>query len=77
MSERKEFVISGKKIEPGENTKVQIHVSRLPSGTVINIPVHVFRSKKSGPTMLVLAGVHGDEINGVETIRQAMSKGYF
>jgi predicted deacylase len=39
--------------------------------------VNVFNSNKSGPTILVLGGVHGDEINGVELVRSAMAKGFF
>lgn len=47
-------------------------VGRIPSGTRIGIHAHVFRSKQPGPTMLVMGGVHGDEINGVEIVRRAI-----
>lgn len=71
----KNIVINGKKIPVGTHEIVDISVARLPSGTMINIPVHVYRGKKDGPCLLLLAGLHGDEINGVETIRRMIRRG--
>jgi predicted deacylase len=34
------------------------------------IPIIVRRSKIDGPIVLFSAGIHGDEINGVEIVRQ-------
>jgi len=42
----------------------------LPSGTTIDLPVYIFRSKEAGPTVLLSGGLHGDEINGIEIIRR-------
>ena len=56
---------------------IKLNVAKLPSGTVINIRVHVFRSKNFGPTALFMGGLHGDEINGVETVRRAVKEGVF
>ncbi|MEM6967426.1 MAG: succinylglutamate desuccinylase/aspartoacylase family protein [Bacteroidota bacterium] len=71
------FILNKNRIEPGQNENVQLHVARLPSGTVINLRFHVFRSKNPGPTLLVMGGVHGDEINGVEIVRRMVSRGLF
>lgn len=64
-------------IRPGEHKQVRINVGNLASGTKIHIPVNVFRSKVEGPTLLVLGGVHGDEINGVEIVRRCIQKEMF
>lgn len=64
-------------IRPGEQKEVRINVGHLASGTKIHIPVNVFRSKVEGPTVLVLGGVHGDEINGVEIVRRCIEKDIF
>ncbi len=69
--------INGIEVAPGEKKQIRIHVGRLPSGTQINIHAQVFRAMKEGPCMLILAGVHGDEINGVEIVRRALDQGYF
>ena len=71
------FYINGTNIAPGEHKKIALQVSSLPSGTPINIHAFVWRSQKSGPTMLVSGGVHGDEINGVEIVRRSIAEGLF
>ena len=75
--ENKTLVINGEKIAPGQHKLVQINIARLPTGTLIHIPVHVFNAKKEGPTVLVQAGLHGDEINGVETVRRMLQDELF
>lgn len=75
--ENKIIVINGETISPGENKLVKINIARLPTGTLIDIPVHVFNGKKAGPTVLLQAGLHGDEINGVETLRRLLQDSQF
>jgi len=72
--ENKTIEINGERIAPGENRLVKINISRLPTGTLIDIPVHVFNAKSPGPTILLQAGLHGDEINGVETLRRMLEQ---
>ncbi|MBI3502128.1 MAG: succinylglutamate desuccinylase/aspartoacylase family protein [Bacteroidetes bacterium] len=69
--------INGNIISLGENAKVNLNVYYLPTGAKMEIPVHVFRSKKKGPTLLLQAGMHGDEINGIEIIRNLLKEKYF
>jgi len=66
----KDIEIDGEVFKHGQNGIVRLTVGRLPSDTKITIDAHVFRSKVDGPSVLVLAGVHGDEINGVEIVRR-------
>jgi len=73
----KDLIINKKKIAPGEQEIIELNVARLPSGTVINIRVHVYHSGRPGPCVLVLGGLHGDEINGVEIIRRMIDTNLF
>lgn len=73
----KDLVINKKSVAPGEQEIIKLNVARLPSGTVINIRIHVYRSLKPGPCVLVLGGVHGDEINGVEIVRRMVDDKLF
>ena len=57
-------------IAPGENKVVSLNTYELPTKTKIEIPIYVFRSQQPGPTVLLSAGMHGDEINGIEVIRK-------
>ena len=76
-TELRDFEINGQIIEPGEESLVRINVGRLPSGTRINVNTFVFRSSRPGPTILIMGGVHGDEINGVEIVRRCLDEGVF
>lgn len=68
------LVIFGESIEPGESKTINVEIARLHTTTKLNIPVIVRRSKIDGPVVLFSAGIHGDEINGVEIVRQLISK---
>lgn len=60
-------------IEPGQQQLVRLGVGRLPSDTKIYLNVHVYRAVAPGPVVLLLAGVHGDEINSVEIVRRTIA----
>lgn len=71
-----EITILGQKIEPGKNYQIKIDIARLHTRTKIEVPVIVNRAKKDGPCVLISAGIHGNEVNGVEIVRQMVSKKY-
>ena len=74
MISSKPIVIFGESILPGESKTVNVEMARLHTTTKLNIPIIVCRSKINGPVVLFSAGIHGDEINGVEIVRQLISK---
>lgn len=76
-SENKIITIHKETVAPGEAKWIKIPIDRLPTGTLIEIPVYVFNAEKPGPTLLVQGGLHGDEINGVEIIRRMMFEGCY
>lgn len=75
--ENKDIIIGGQTVTPGEDKLLKINIDRLPTGTVIDIPVYVFNAKKPGPTILVQAGLHGDEVNGIEIVRRMLDEKRF
>lgn len=68
------LVIFGESIVPGENKTINVEIARLHTTTKLNIPIIVRRSKIDGPVILFSAGIHGDEINGIEIVRQLIRK---
>lgn len=70
IKEENDIVIDKQLFKPGDIGVVRLNVGRLPSDNRITIGAHVFRSDKPGPCCLILAGVHGDEINGIEIVRR-------
>ncbi|MDH5379902.1 MAG: succinylglutamate desuccinylase/aspartoacylase family protein [Cyclobacteriaceae bacterium] len=66
----RELIINGYEIKPGEKRRILINIAKLPSHSSINISINVSRGKEDGPTLLLMGGLHGDEINGVEIVRR-------
>ena len=66
--------INGLRIRPGEQILTRLVISKLPSGAVIDVPVHVLRAPEPGPVLLLMAGMHGDEVNGIEIIRRLVRR---
>ena len=55
---------------------MEVNIARLPSRTSIDIVVTVARALEPGPILLLMGGLHGDEINGVEIVRRIIEKGH-
>ena len=70
MKNIRPITILGEVILPGESKTIDMEIAKLHTMTPLKIPIIVERSKLDGPTILLSAGLHGDEINGVEIVRQ-------
>src|SRR5699024_750524 len=57
-----------------QNRSIELITAELYTRTKVKVPVIVERAKKSGPVLLITAGIHGDELNGVEVVRQFISR---
>ncbi|MEX6626807.1 succinylglutamate desuccinylase/aspartoacylase family protein [Tenacibaculum salmonis] len=60
------------KIGLGKSKLIKIPVDRLPTGTIIEIPVYIFNGTQPGPTVLLQGGLHGDEVNSIELVRRML-----
>lgn len=61
--------IAGVSVGPGERMDLDLHVGELYTAERIHIPCTVIRGPEAGPTLLIVAAVHGDELNGVGVVR--------
>lgn len=62
--------ILGRIVHPGERVQIDYNIAKLYTHTPIDIPVIISRGLKPGPILGVIAGIHGDEFNGVEIVRR-------
>ncbi|QNM86816.1 succinylglutamate desuccinylase/aspartoacylase family protein [Polaribacter pectinis] len=69
----KPFTLLGKVIPEGKRTVLDLKVAKLHTRTTVNVPVIIERSTNPGPVVLLLAGIHGDETNGVGIIREIIN----
>ncbi|WP_371815893.1 succinylglutamate desuccinylase/aspartoacylase family protein [Flavobacterium sp. CS20] len=66
--------ILDEKILPGQHKRLNLHTAKLYTTSSVDVPVIIERSKKKGPVVLITAGVHGDELNGIEIVRQFLER---
>lgn len=72
MAKRPPFEMGNMTIEPGERRTVDLPVSVFSDHTPVSMSVHVVQGRRPGPVMFVSAGVHGDEVIGVEIVRRLL-----
>ena len=66
----KNFTIAGQNIPPGSRHRFEFETARLYTNTPLNMPVEIINGRRDGPSLLVCAAIHGDELNGTEIIRR-------
>ncbi|MDR9402425.1 MAG: succinylglutamate desuccinylase/aspartoacylase family protein [Halothece sp. Uz-M2-17] len=66
--------IVGETIPPGKRHELEIPVARLITHTLLSLPVTILNGVEPGPCLWISAAIHGDEINGVEIIRQVLEQ---
>ena len=66
----KPFEIAGMKVQAGRRKDLKVRISEFYTAAPVFIPVTVAHGRESGPVVFVTAAVHGNEINGLEMVRQ-------
>ena len=74
IDENNVLTLLGKKILPGKSATVNFNLAKLYTTSTVEVPIIVERAMEPGPIVLVTSGIHGDEINGVEIVRQLIAK---
>lgn len=73
MTKRESFAIGTVRVRPGSAKATELPITRLVTGAEISLPVRVMHGKHDGPTVWVNAAIHGDEVVGVEVIREVLA----
>lgn len=64
------FIFAGEEIKPGTKKVILFPAPNINTQIKIDIPVHVFHGKKSGPKIFIISAIHGDELDSIEIIRR-------
>ena len=62
----------GSEIAPGSAQRLSWSATELFEGVPVSTPVLVVNGALPGPTLCLMAAVHGDELNGVEMVRRVL-----
>ena len=72
MPTRAAFKFNDYEIQAGSRKTVDLPVSVLSDHTPVAMSIHIIHGRLDGPTVFVSAGVHGDEVIGVEIVRRLL-----
>jgi predicted deacylase len=64
----------GREIAPGTSSRFPFIPDQSFEASYLNMPVFVARGATPGPTLCLAAGIHGDELNGVEVARRTFAQ---
>jgi predicted deacylase len=64
------FTYDGGAVAPGETANIRFTVSETYLGDPVRIPVTIVNGQQEGPTLCLTAAAHGDELNGIEIVRE-------
>ncbi len=66
------FTICNETIHPGEQASLALPLPEMFSCAPMYMPIKVFNGKQAGPCLLVIAAMHGNELNGAEIINRLL-----
>ena len=66
------LVLLGVEVASGTAQRLSWTATELFEGVPVATPVLVVNGLKPGPTLCLTAAIHGDELNGIETVRRVM-----
>ncbi|MEZ8155351.1 succinylglutamate desuccinylase/aspartoacylase family protein [Vibrio splendidus] len=64
------FELLGYTVQPGQRMEIELQAAQLYTHSPLSIPIEIIHGRQAGPTLMVNAAIHGDELNGVEIARQ-------
>ncbi len=67
------FSLLGETIPSGRRLRLTLRMGESFAGAPISVPVTITHGTRPGPTVCLVAGVHGDELNGVEIVRRTVA----
>ena len=70
---RESFAIGNVRVRAGAARDVELPITRLVTGGDVSLPVRVVHGREDGPVVWVSGAIHGDEVIGVEVIRELIA----
>lgn len=68
------LTVGGTEVPSGTRARVRIPVARFVTGDWLGFPVEVINGVRPGPRIWLSGAVHGDELDGVEIIREVLGR---
>lgn len=69
----KDLVICGLSVKRGERKRQEVPIAQTFDKTQLYIPMEIIRGVEDGPVLLLVAAMHGDELNGCEIVKRILN----
>lgn len=66
------FQICNEVVHPGEHAHLALQLPELHSCAPLFMPIKIIHGQQEGPCLLIFAGMHGNELNGIEIINELL-----
>lgn len=63
----------GVQAERGQAVRRRVPVLEMADGSPVSLPVVLIRGQEDGPTIYLQAGLHGDEVTGIDILQRALA----
>ena len=60
--------------DPGTRVTARVPIGSYAEGSPVELPVAVIRGQEDGPTLYLQAGLHGDELTGIDICRRVLAE---
>lgn len=70
------FSIAGREVSPGARRTIQLQLTESLLDRPMALTVRVIHGRRPGPTLVITAAIHGDELLGVEIARRLAMRKY-
>jgi uncharacterized protein len=67
------FTVGATTVAPGARARTQIELIELADGAKVRLPVVLINGARPGPRLYLGAAIHGDEVNGVAILSEALA----
>jgi len=67
------FKICNATVLPGTTKTIYFPISIIPHQSTFDLTLRIINGRRPGKRLFISAGIHGDELNGIEVIRRVMS----
>lgn len=68
------YALRDLRVENGAYGRADLYVTRMAGGYPLTIPLHVANGARPGPSVLLVAAMHGEEIFAVDVIREVLRR---
>jgi predicted deacylase len=70
----RDLAVAGVVVEPGNAVRVSLPLVEMPDASTVGLPLLLVNGAQPGVRLYLGAGIHGDEVNGVEILARVLTK---